>query len=422
MKTLVTTGWRSAVPALVIGLVAVALAASPGTAGSPERRARLRDIGPAMGLSLDASSYGIVVHDLDDDGWPDLLISRHGRPAQLFRNAPYGDASTGLQPIASFVDAVHGRNDRHGCAIADVDQDGLDDIFCAKGARQGTADKWNELWMQGPQGTFTDRAAAYGVEDVWGRGRFPAFIDLDHDPFPDLFLGNDAPRRDQYMSPNRTLVDADGHGFVEVDLGLMEEHGNVCTVVADLNADGWQDLVVCGSRRLHVFERLTAGFVDVTTQLGLPLFPVKAAAAADVDADGRLDLVLVARHRVVVRLHGASGSFRRTALDRSLDAGHGVAVGDVDGNGALDIYVVQGCVDRVNRDDQLFLGGDGEGFVRHRVDPVPTGCGDGAAALDIDRDGLDDIVVTNGGGLDQPGFPTGPEQLLTMGDWQPAPT
>ncbi|MGZ8597585.1 MAG: FG-GAP repeat domain-containing protein [Actinomycetota bacterium] len=176
--------------------------------------------------------------------------------------------------------------------------------------------------MQGPQGTFTDRAAEYGVEDVWGRGRFPAFIDLDHDAFPDLFLGNDAPRRDQYKSPNRTFVDADGQGFVEVDLGLLAEHGNVCTVVADLNADGWEDLVVCGRRRLHAFERRPARFVDVTTQLGLPLFRVKAAAAADVDDNGRLDLVLVGRHRIVVRLQGASGNFRRTALDRSLDAGH----------------------------------------------------------------------------------------------------
>ncbi|MGZ8596997.1 MAG: FG-GAP repeat domain-containing protein [Actinomycetota bacterium] len=420
MRISAISGWRFAT-AVIVGLTAVAFAASPGTA-SPERRTRLRDIGPAMGLSLDASSYGIVVHDLDDDGWTDLMISRHGAPAQLFRNAPDGDSSTGLQPIASFVDGVHGRNDRHGCAIADVDQDGLDDVFCAKGARQGTSDKWNELWMQRPQGTFTDRAAEYGVEDVWGRGRFPAFIDLDHDAFPDLFLGNDAPRRDQHRSPNRTFLDADGQAFVEVDLGLRAEHGNVCTVVADLNADGWQDLVVCGNRRLHVFERRPSRFVDKTTRLGLPLLSVKAAAAADVDADGRLDLVLVARHRVLVRLQGASGNFHRTVLERSISAGHGVAVGDVDGNGALDVFVVQGCVDQVNRDDLLFLGGDGERFVRYRVDPVPTGCGDGAAALDIDRDSLDDIVVTNGGGLDQPGFPKGPEQLLTMGDWQPAAT
>jgi hypothetical protein len=39
--------------------------------------------------------------------------------------------------------------------------------------------------------------------------------------------------------------------------------------------------------------------------------------------------------------------------------------------------------------------------------------------VDFDHDGAKDIVVLNGGGNDQPLDLNGPDQLLTLGDWQP---
>jgi hypothetical protein len=50
---------------------------------------------------------------------------------------------------------------------------------------------------------------------------------------------------------------------------------------------------------------------------------------------------------------------------------------------------------------------------------VADGCGDTAAAVDMDRDGMDEFVVLNGGGRGQPLDLDGPDQVLTLGDWRP---
>lgn len=83
------------------------------------------------------------------------------------------------------------RKDRHGCAWADVNQDGLLDFYCSVGANHGKlTDKANELWMQQPGGGFLNKAAAYGVTDPLGPGRQVTFLDVNHDPFCDLYVTN----------------------------------------------------------------------------------------------------------------------------------------------------------------------------------------------------------------------------------------
>ena len=96
----------------------------------------------------------------------------------------------------------------------------------------------------------------------------------------------------------------------------------------------------------------------------------------------------------------------------------------MNGDGWPDIYAVDGCKNRVNQPDILLLnGGNGRDWTQLALPPLPpgplAGCGDTAAMLDFDHDGAMDIVVLNGGGNDQPLDLNGPDQLLTMGDWQP---
>ena len=118
---------------------------------------------------------------------------------------------------------------------------------------------------------------------------------------------------------------------------------------------------------------------------------------------------------------GRSGAPVLTTRSRH---GHGLAVGDVDGDGAPDVYAVDGCHDRVNAPDVLLLNGATAGsWTQLDLPPLPpgelAGCGDTAAMVDFDHDGAQDIVVLNGGGNDQPLDLNGPDQLLTLGDWQP---
>ena len=199
---------------LVAGVVAL-------TTTSEAHAPLVRDVGPMVGFRRHESSYTIAVADVNHDGWPDVLIGHHGsRPAELFMNQPDGSGGTwGFEPVFRLVDDIHDRPDRHGCIFGDPNLDHMIDILCMKGARQGLAKKWNELWYQGPKGTWTDKAHRWGVEDVWGRGRHAAWIDLNGDRWPDLFLGNDEPRYDKHTTPNRTYVNVDGKRFRQVDLG-----------------------------------------------------------------------------------------------------------------------------------------------------------------------------------------------------------
>jgi hypothetical protein len=328
-----------------------------------------------------------------------------------------GGAPSGFVTSWRFHDDLHGRVDRHACAVSDVDLDGLRDVYCAKGARQGTVRKWNELWIQEPDGTFTDRASEYRVEDVWGRGRIPLFLDLDHDRWPDLFVGNDAVRADGRPTPNRTFVGGKG-GFRQVRLGVTTEIGGRCAAAADYDANGWDDLLVCGDDRIHLFRRQASGFRDVTERSGLPPVAATAARFGDFDGDGRVDLVYLHERGVTVALQGRG---RRFSVARRLPLrhGHGLAVGDADGDRDQDIFVVQGCVNGRDEPDWFLRVGPEGTFTPKRVARVPAGCGDTAEAFDFDGDGMDDFVVLNGGGAGETEGHRGPEQLLTFGDWRP---
>ena len=211
-----------------------------------------------------------------------------------------------------------------------------------------------------------------------------------------------------------------GERFKEVRLGVTREIGDTCTDVADYDEDGREDLLICGRYRLFLFRQLPSGFRDVRERVNLPWVKAAAATLADFDRDGDLDIVYLTIDRLEVRLQRADHTFGPVVASRPLLHGHGVAVGDPDGDRDADIYAVEGCVARENRDDWLLVNdGTGRHFGLRRAGHVADGCGDTAAAVDMDRDGMDEFVVLNGGGTGQPLDLDGPDQVLTLGDWRP---
>jgi hypothetical protein len=404
--------------ALLVGLLVSTLPATPASAAI-----HVRDVGGDIpALRTESSSFFATSRDVNHDGWPDLLISRHGQPAVLLLNHHDVTTSSGFRVEAIFRDTIHFKPDRHGCAIADVDQDGLDDIFCAKGAHQGYDKKWNELWIQHLDGTWVDEAHDYGVEDVWGRGRFPAFLDLNGDAYPDLFIGNDAPRRDEHVSPNRTFVNDHGIRFEEVRLGVTHEVGDSCTQAVDYNRDGREDLLVCGNHAIYLYRQTVARrFVRAGPRRGVPPDPAQAAKLADVTGEGRPDLLIVRNRWFLVLAQKQDHSFSDPIFVHRLVWGHGLVLADVNDDGDTDVLVVQGCKDGVNVPDALLINRDrGRRFGRIPFPQASIGCGDTGVGIDFDLDGRGDLLVLNGGGENQNLHAKGPEQLLTSGDWQPA--
>ena len=348
------------------------------------------DASEEAGIFEHSLTWDASVHDFDGDGWDDLFVSRHYEgPARLYRNdgGHFVEVNQG----------TFGKKDRHECAWGDVNSDDRPDLFCNIGGGRGSGIKPKELWVQEPGGTFVNRAEEYGVENPYGRGRDVTFIDVNHDPHPDLFLGNQPGRSDGVASSNRLFINKEGQRYEAAsEYGLDAEVGAKVVQAVDYDADGWDDLLVCGEERLFLY-RNEAGrvFSDVSTAAGVD-GPCEATLMTDVDGDGLPDLVRVARGRMKVVLQDA-GVFSDGVYRRALVGGHDVAAGDVDQDGRPDLYVLQqGRRDADQPDVMLLNVREGRHFAEVAIPQTSEGRGDAVVSIDYDRNGLSDFVVLNG--------------------------
>jgi hypothetical protein len=402
--------------AAVAVAVVLATASSTGSGRAAptgaEAGPHLVDVSRQMGLPPSGHSWDIDVGRIDGDRVPDLVISDHTSVHIWINHQP------GLEQVVEIP-----LGDPHGCAIADVDRNGLGDVYCSRGALVGTGARANVLFLQDPAGTFTDVADAYGVTDAFGRGRHVAFGNLDHVGGPDLFVGNEPHRENANASRNRVFVSGGGPPMHNWRLGdAARNDGAICAQIVDFNGDGWQDVLVCGGidqeqhhslpSGLHVLESEPAenGRRFAAVELGprLNTERVRGAYLARLNGDRSLDLVAVTGHLISILPGRPGGRFGPPAYVRRLTAGTWVTVGDLDGRDGPDLFVVQGCTADGNVADLAFLHRPGFTFDVVRAPRTP-GCGDTAATLDLDGDGADEVVVGNGRWA-----ASGPYQVLTL--------
>ena len=91
--------------------------------------------------------------------------------------------------------------------------------------------------------------------------------------------------------------------------------------------------------------------------------------------------------------------FGPATFQRPLASGGWVTAGDFQGDGALDLYVVQRCRNGVNDPDILLLGdGTGTSFSEVQLPQATEGCGDVVEPIDLTGDGTDEFIVLNGFG------------------------
>jgi hypothetical protein len=354
------------------------------------------DAASAAGLTDLSSSWEASVADYDGDGREDFLDIRDGSRAvthRLLHND--GETFSEVEP-----GTFRGAN-LHSCPWADVDQDGLLDMFCTNGADVGQSTKANELWIQNPDHTFTNRAAQYGLlDDVYGRGRDATFIDFNHDAFPDLFSGNRYPRQDEHQSINRFYINDGGVTFRPAPEAEADgENGAQCARRGDWNDDGWEDLLVCGQKRLLLYRNIEGQrFEEIGQAAGLGTAVWEQARFLDWNKDGRLDIARVRKAKVQILLN--QGDSFSVFFDKPLQWGDALAFGDVNRDRLTDIYVVEACAagGGDNLPDTLLVN-QGAGEQPIEVTDLPTttgGCGDWASGIDYDGNGTRDFIVLNG--------------------------
>lgn len=197
---------------------------------------------------------GVAVGDINNDGLDDIYFTANMRPNVLYLNMgnfKFKDITD--QAGVSCIDGW-----KTGVTMADVNGDGLVDIYVCRSGRGDPENRKNKLFINNGDLTFTERAAEYGLDDP-GYGTHASFFDYDHDGDLDMYLLNHnvtvinefefsqaKKKRDPYAGDK--LFRNDNGRFVDVSVeagikGTPLGFGLGVTV-ADVNQDGWPDIYV----------------------------------------------------------------------------------------------------------------------------------------------------------------------------------
>ncbi len=198
---------------------------------------------------------GVALGDINNDGLIDIFFTANMLPNKLYLNK----GNFKFEDITDKAGIVKKAKWSTGVSMADVNGDGLLDIYvCNSGDIQGD-NKQNELYINNGNSTFTERAEEYGLADK-GYSTHAAFFDYDHDGDLDMYLLNNSFKAIgsfNLQQNERNVRDSlggdklfrnDGNHFTDVSVqagiwGSAIGFGLGVTV-GDVNNDGWQDIYV----------------------------------------------------------------------------------------------------------------------------------------------------------------------------------
>lgn len=321
----------------------------PGSAGVPPAPSSLKLEPTELATGLDPATASLHVLDADGDTRPDLLAASSAG-IHLWRNGSERIAATGLEEIRGAVAVAPG----------DFDNDGLPDLAVlapVPSLWRNTGGRFERVTAPLPAGSFR--------QAVW--------LDFDHDYDVDLVLLGDGAALLRNQGPAGWSDETARFPFVQAPataaavldvvsdtqgidlavayagrtgviyrdrLGAVYEAepldpipaGASFLVAEDVDHDGWTDLAVPGRlvrNERSLRGRLAAGpelpgagpyvladlenrgATSLVTAEALSLAPLAAIAAADFDADGRVDLATVGKDGVLRRLRNVTGGTNR---------------------------------------------------------------------------------------------------------------
>jgi hypothetical protein len=333
---------------------------------------------------LETTGSGVAFFDYDHDGWLDIFLVNSSRldaitgpppENKLFRNNRDG-TFTDVTQKAGLAHSGWGQ----GVCIGDFDNDGFDDLYVTY---------WGEnlLYRNNGNGTFTEigrQAKVAGSPERWSTGC--AFVDYDRDGWLDLVVTH----------------------YVDFSLKTAKDPGSnpYCT---------YRGLpVMCGPRGLKsetstLYHNNRDGtFTDASLKSGIgskgDVFGM-GILTADFDNDGWPDIYIASDSTPSqLFMNNHDGTFREEGTLRGVaysaegmeEAGMGVAAGDYDNDGWLDILKTN-FSDEVpnlyrNAGKAIYTDMDEAAGLNRQTHFVGWGCG----FFDPDNDGLLDILYCNG--------------------------
>jgi len=244
---------------------------------------------------------GVAAGDINNDGLSDLYFAGNMVPDKLYLNK----GNFKFEDITSKA-GISTQVWSSGVTMADVNADGLLDIYVCKNSPTGIPDNnRNKLYINQSKNLFREQAAQYGIDDI-GFGVQSTFFDADQDGDLDMYLVNQpfdefarlVNRPDvvaNYSETDRFFFFENGK-FVDktIALGLKESRYGLNVAIADFDLNGWTDLYICNDYHHADFLYMnTAGkFTDaLASRTGHLSFYSMGADVGDINADGWPDLL-----------------------------------------------------------------------------------------------------------------------------------
>ncbi len=347
------------------------------------RNGTFTDVTKAAGLDIEMYGMGVAVGDYNNDGFPDVLITCVGQN-RLFQNTGRG----------TFVDVTRksGLFGRQAFSTSatwfDYDRDGLldlfvcnyvnwspeHDVFCSLDGKQKSyctpeAYRGETCWLfrNRGDGTFEDATAASGVFDASSKSLGVTLLDFDQDGWPDLLVANDT-------QPNKLYKNLRNGKFkdVAVEAGIAfspdgKARAGMGVAIGDFENAGRAGIAITNfdNEMIGVYRAgKTGGYEEISlaSEIGAASKTTLGFGCAflDADLDGRLDVAVANGHiDETVRnirgnvgyaqapqlfLNSGGGKFHDVATEAGSDfakakVGRGLAVGDFDRDGDLDLLV-----------------------------------------------------------------------------------
>ena len=348
-------------------------------------RGHFQDVTHQAGLdAVKGWGMGVAVADYDNDGWDDILVTGYMRNF-LFHNKGNGTfddvaAAAGIQGLGLWA---------MGAAFGDLDGDGNLDLYIAnyldysvlkapkaddscnyRGVRvfcgpRGLPGERDALYFGDGKGHFRDQTEALGIDPEKWYGLGVLIGDYDNDGWPDIFVANDLTGNLLYHNLGKGKFE---QVAVTAGAALSEdgvEQGSMGVDYGDLDNDGWLDMYYTNASfqsNTLLLNNHDGSFTIITNTAGhgdtTHLYVGWGTLFSDLNNDGWEDLFVVNGHlypeadrfqlglqykqRALVFMNKHDKTFKEIGLELGLAErwkSRGLAVGDYDNDGKLDVLV-----------------------------------------------------------------------------------
>lgn len=374
---------------------------------------------------------GVALGDVNQDGLLDIYLTANLGPNRLYLNR----GNLKFEDVTEQAGVAGTRAWSTGVAMADVNGDGLLDIYVCNSGDISGDNKQNELFINQGNGNFSEEAEKYGLADE-GFSTHAVFFDYDKDGDLDVYLlnnsyqaigsfnkmQNERPKRDPVGGDK--LFRNDGESFTDVS----EEAGIYGSIIGfglgitigDVNQDTWPDIFISNDFFEKDYLYINNQDGTFTESLESSMRSISAASMgadiADINGDGLLDIFVTdmlpeplerlkqvttfenwdkfqfnKNHgyhyqfsRNMLHLNNGDGSFSevgRLANVEATDWSWGALIFDMDSDGKRDLFVANGIYQDITDLDYLNFIDDedtkvkiitGEGVdYRALIDPIP---------------------------------------------------